>query len=211
MYLILGLRYLKMLSIHFHKVRFLEDVSSRAPGNESTWNHVITAEYLSYNFSCESIFKIVLLSHQVWCYLLLLVALAFGFKRVDVCLSHTVTITSTRSRNLAAGTNIINASKPNYPGTSPRHALIPLHGAMPHGYPSLPCTATPHDTTVGCPYAERNSSLHFKMSPWLQREAWTHCTTVAALPCKSCMGNEKMHPNILLRKKSHWVFFSSIL
>lgn len=51
-----------MLSIHFHKVRFLEDVASRAPGNEST---VITAECLSYNFPCESIFKIVLLSQSV--------------------------------------------------------------------------------------------------------------------------------------------------
>lgn len=145
-----------MLSIHFHKVRFREDVSSTGPGNQSTWNHVIIAEYLSSNFSHASIFKIILLS-QARHNLFLLGALALGVKWVDVCLYHTVTTTVARSRNLAAADSHHRCIKPNlwalltrnYPDTSSRAALIPLLGAVLHGHPSLPSTAPPHAITLG--------------------------------------------------------------
>lgn len=131
---------------------------------------------------------------------------------IDACLYHTVMTTSARSRNLAADShyqcinpNLLALLTRNYPGTSSRPALIPLHGAVLYSYPSLSSTAPPHAITLGWTYLKEK--LHFKMSSWLQREPWTHCTTAAALPCKSYKGNEKTPPNILLRKKTHYFFF----
>lgn len=155
-----------MLSIHFHKVRFCDDVSSGAPGYQSIWNPVIIAEYLSSNFSHPSIFKIILLS-QLWCYLLLLEALALGFKWVDVHLCHTVTTISARPRNLPAANSHYRCIKPNLlalltrncPGTSSRPALI--HRAALHSYPSLPSTAPPHAIMLGWTYLKEKLKSTF--------------------------------------------------